>query len=108
MAGYTLTSKGLQRTERAEVEAGQEVFFGASASPALVTVVAADDEWITVNKRGVEIREQRWIAEDLIARGNRTMIKRSQELHELAQVTDGAMGRLYAMQAQSIMESVRA
>jgi len=106
--GYTLTGKGLQRTQRVEVKVGQSVYFGASGSPDLVEVVSVDAQWITVDRRGAQVREQRWIAEDLIARGMSTMRRRAHDMLDWAQDAGSVMAPLYRQQAQAILEIVRA
>jgi len=106
--GYTLTSSGLQRTQTVKVQAGQMVYFGASASPDFVEVAEVNDKWITVNKRSGAVKVERWIAEDLIARGMSTMRRRAHDMLDWAQDAGSVMAPLYRQQAQAILEIVRA
>lgn len=78
---FVIGSAGLAAPKRAEVKAGHGYYLGASSSPNYVLVLSVTDDRITyANAYSLEARtEQRWIAEDLIARGGATMAKLASE-----------------------------
>lgn len=80
-AGYRIGSRGLERTARADVVVGGIYAMGASSSPKLVEILSVAGDQIRYvgygehgNKSPVVV--QRWIGEDLIARGEQTFHER--------------------------------
>jgi len=76
-AGYRIGAGGLERTDSAHVVAGRVYSMGASSSPEMIRVISVTSDHIRYKRAGSygdqgEKVLERWIGEDLIARGEKT------------------------------------
>src|SRR5579863_962233 len=75
--GYVLGPGGLEKPSKINVEAGCIYGMGASTSPSMVYVTHVDDRMITYKAypfHGGDKKIERWIGEDLMAKGSKTLL----------------------------------
>ena len=70
----------LSTTKTIALKVGHDYYLGASSSPDVVTITALSDSMIDYEVSGRACRVQRWIGEDLIARGCTTKRKQLRDL----------------------------
>jgi len=80
-AGYRIGARGLERTDSIHLTPGHVYAMGASTSPSLVDVLSVTSDRIRYKAHGKfgdrsEKVIERWIGEDLIARGEATFRQR--------------------------------
>lgn len=74
--GLVIGPKGLEKPQKINIVPNREYFMGASSSPSHIVVTKADDKMITYRKYpyASDQKIQRWIGEDLIAKGTKTWL----------------------------------
>ena len=75
--GYVIGPGGLEKPKKTDLKPNTIHYMGASSSPSLVVVTKVSDDRIEfLNDKGRSQGEQRWIAEDLIYKGDATWLKK--------------------------------
>jgi hypothetical protein len=101
-SGYSLTDRGLEKPKKILAQPNTVYYFGASSSPQRIVTETVTSDVVTYYVFGPQgkasrMREQRWIWEDLAAKGSQTWLKTYGKYHpeqaaSLSNLLDGRPG----------------